>query len=257
MDEFYNQCCLSTAYQGDASGAPPYTSYESYHLGSSHHAYNQSAQTYQTMVVTTLQSKIAKMEVDLAQRAKDIAEAQVIIQYLLKLNASASSSHEPIGCCISDGLAANKNAASIITGEIKDLLSNIIDILHSKLSTFGINNGRLSSDSTGTQVCGGDLLDMSDKPLSFKTLPIKATNSLESLESLVEDPLHDLEPMVSTLDSAAPGPAQYLAAFQGTQATGPDDFPSQPYVNRFTHAGNQKPQVATCKRTGSVVSCLF
>ncbi|KAL8746374.1 MAG: hypothetical protein Q9184_007754, partial [Pyrenodesmia sp. 2 TL-2023] len=205
------------------------------------------------MAVTSLQSKMATMEAEMAQRSKDIAEAQTIIQYLLKLNASASSPRGPVCCCCrSKSVAPTEDAAFLVDPEIKDLLSKIIDILHANLSITGINNGHPSSFSNCTQVCGGDLLDMSDKPLSFEPLAIKTANPLEPLKSFVEDPRHDLQSKLSTLNSAAEGPGQSLAASQGMQATGSDDFPSQPYVNRFTHAWNQESQVASSKRAESV-----
>ncbi|KAL8928244.1 MAG: hypothetical protein Q9208_001954 [Pyrenodesmia sp. 3 TL-2023] len=254
MGDFYHQYYPSTGYQGPEGRAPPYTSYDSYHLGSGHHIDQSSVPTFQKMELTSLQSKMAKMEAEMAQRSKDIAEAQAVIQYLLKLNASASSSQEPIGCCRTKCLAPSENAASLVDREIKDLLSRIVDILHTNLSTVGINKGYSSSFNNCAQVCDGDLLDISDEPLSFETLAVKTTNPLEPLKSLLEEPLHDLQLKPSTLDSAAGSPRQSLAASQGTQTTGPDDFPSQPYVNRFTHAGSQKPRVADCKRAESAGS---
>ncbi len=253
MNDFYRQHYSSPGYPGAESGVPPYTSYESYHLGSGHRIDNRSSQPFQTIAVTTLQSKIAEMEVEMAQRGRDIAEAQTIIQYLLKLNAS--SHQASMGCCRSNSQTEKKSAESFMGGEIKDLLAKIIDILHSKLSTIGINNGHTSSSNNCASVSCGDLLDISDKAVSPDAVHRESTVPLNPLKSSSTEASHTLQSKQSTLNFAAEeGLGQSLAACQQIQARASDDFPSQPYVNRFTHAGNQ---IASCKRAESAVSHLF
>ncbi|KAL8896045.1 MAG: hypothetical protein Q9207_007900 [Kuettlingeria erythrocarpa] len=184
------------------------------------------------------------MEVEMAQRDRDIAEAQTIIQYLLKLNAS--SHQASMACCRSDSQIQNKSAASSMGVEIKDLLGNIINILHSKLSTIKINHGHFSSSNKGASVSCEDLLDISDKAVSPDTVHPEGTIPLEPLKSKITEASHNLQSKQSTLDSAADdGLGHSFTACQEIHAQASDDFPSQPYVNRFTPAGYQN---ASCKR---------
>lgn len=253
MNDFYRQQYSSPGYPGAECGVPPYSSYDSYHLGSDHHIDSRSSQPFQTNAVATLQSKIAQMEVDMAQRGRDIAEAQTIIQYLLKLNAS---SHQlSMGYCQSDSLTQNKSAESFMGGEIKDLLGKIIDILHSKLNTIGINNDHSSSSNNCASVSCGDLLDISDKAVSPDAVRLESTIPFKPLDSIPTEASHNLQSKQPTIGSVAEeGLGQSLAACQEIQGRASDDFPSQPYVNRFSHAGNQ---IASCKRAESAVSHLF
>ncbi|KAL8939043.1 MAG: hypothetical protein Q9216_003572 [Gyalolechia sp. 2 TL-2023] len=196
----------------------------------------------------SLETQVAVLKFQLAEREKEIMEARSLIAYLLKRNAFARSDNISSHVCKSKDERHEGDTTRLIVEAVKDFSIAVI----AALSGHGHANGEdLASfrprTSTSSSAVGEDLLDFSDASPAQTITPKKKSHSsqegcspLESAAQLSsQGNLKDQEDCVPLKQSPIPTggklPLENL------------DFPPLPYITRFPQARkSQDPCIRPC-----------
>lgn len=262
MGEHYSQQAPRTGYRRATAYTPPYADYNGYHPEISY-GHTSSGRGPDVTEIMTLRSRISVLERQLVERHREIGdarretgEARAAIAYLLKLNASATSSHGSVSGCRPENHPSNGQAA-IVMEQVKDLLSTMISLVHKQLSIAVNNNHRSghlprAKDKSGDSALHDQCPTIETRNAGKKTWPQQGDcNVPEALPGLQsEKPSEHGE----TQDIPEPTPT----APEKGETSKSDDFPLLPYVTRFTQAEGQAPQLASDRHNDKAVStpCL-
>lgn len=228
MGSFHAQLGSYPADRVAGAHTQSYSTHAGYHSNNQPRYYLSGAQGLGSVEFSSLESQLAALQSQLAERDKDAAEARTVIGYLLKLNAHSATErttlfpHKP-------GQKEPDPPSVILAGEVKESLAIIIDLLRNKLNKT-INDKEDPGAYRSSEGACGDLLDFSDDCLTLQPPAIEK----KSL-TLKRPPIHS-----AALPESRPGICEVQDAIENTDPLSgqvpnldSDTFPLPPCVTRF------------------------